>query len=148
VLVHTTIEAETWDRAIVQLMTRRRVALIPTLKLFQFEAKRDGESASEVERWSAITREQLRVFSAAWRGGAVRNRRGLYDRVRSDRGVCTYGASGNDMAPDSGFTDDSPGPNGLETCALKQSFNQAGTRIWSCLPGILHRMYGILRVWI
>lgn len=62
VLVHTTVQAETWDTATVRLMRRRRMALIPTLKLFRFEAKRDGESASEVERWTAITRQQLRIF--------------------------------------------------------------------------------------
>jgi imidazolonepropionase-like amidohydrolase len=62
VLVHTTVQEETWDEALVRRMVRKRMALIPTLKLFKYEAKGDGEPPSGIERWAAVTREQLRRF--------------------------------------------------------------------------------------
>lgn len=69
VLAHATVQAEVWEDALVQRMRRKRMALIPTLKLFRFEAARDRESPAEIERWAAITREQLRAF--VQRGGEV-----------------------------------------------------------------------------
>jgi imidazolonepropionase-like amidohydrolase len=62
ILVHTTVQAEVWDEVLIARMLAKRMALIPTLKLFTYEARQDGEPPAEVERWAALTREQLRAF--------------------------------------------------------------------------------------
>ena len=67
VLVHTAPQAGPWDEEILSAMQRANVALIPTLKLWRHELRRDR--LSELEHFAGLGVEQLRRWVAA--GGEV-----------------------------------------------------------------------------
>jgi imidazolonepropionase-like amidohydrolase len=66
VLVHTAIETGPWERRLVLRIVEAKMALIPTLQMFAWEAARGGDS---VEQWIEMTTAQLQAFSQA--GGEV-----------------------------------------------------------------------------
>ena len=67
VIVHTTPQSGPWDETILTAMKERRIALIPTLKLWRYELRHDRISA--LERFVETGIGQLRVWVAS--GGAV-----------------------------------------------------------------------------
>ena len=67
VVVHTTPEAGTWDGAVLTAMKERRVALIPTLKLWHYELRHDREPRRQ--RFARNGIDQLRAWVES--GGMV-----------------------------------------------------------------------------
>ncbi|HTS62974.1 MAG TPA: amidohydrolase family protein [Candidatus Acidoferrales bacterium] len=69
ILAHTAPDSPPWTPAFAARLTQARMALIPTLTLFDWEARRGGESDAAREGWLAKMEAELRVFSQA--GGDV-----------------------------------------------------------------------------
>lgn len=69
VLMHTTPISGPWSEALVAALIRARMALVPTLKLWDWELARAGRDAAERASFQAAGIEQLRVFAKA--GGRV-----------------------------------------------------------------------------
>lgn len=69
ILAHTAAMSGDWDQALVSRLKAAHMALIPTLTLFDVEAKKAKVSQAEDEMWIAQVVQQLKVFSAA--GGQV-----------------------------------------------------------------------------
>jgi imidazolonepropionase-like amidohydrolase len=69
VLAHTAPDSPPWTPAFVSRLVNARMALIPTLTLFDFEARKGGESDEGREQWIAKMVGELRAFSAG--GGQV-----------------------------------------------------------------------------
>jgi imidazolonepropionase-like amidohydrolase len=69
ILAHTAPDSPPWTPQFVARMTHAHMALIPTLTLFDFEARKLGASDSEREQWIAKMVEELRAFSQG--GGEV-----------------------------------------------------------------------------
>jgi imidazolonepropionase-like amidohydrolase len=67
VIVHTTPQSGLWDETILAAMKERQIALIPTLKLWSYELRRDRISA--LERFVETGIGQLRAWHAS--GGRV-----------------------------------------------------------------------------
>jgi imidazolonepropionase-like amidohydrolase len=67
VVVHTAPESGPWDAELVETMVADDIAVIPTLKLWRYETRRDR--ASRVEGFIRQGIEQLRSFAAG--GGTV-----------------------------------------------------------------------------
>lgn len=63
VLVHTAPQAGPWDETILKTMKESGVALIPTLKLWNYELRHDRKSSRE--RFAAMGVAQLRAWVAA-----------------------------------------------------------------------------------
>jgi imidazolonepropionase-like amidohydrolase len=63
------LDRRPWDRALPAMMTERRMALIPTLKLFPYELRKLGLPPAIVEIVLGIGQAQLRAFADA--GGQV-----------------------------------------------------------------------------
>jgi imidazolonepropionase-like amidohydrolase len=66
ILAHTAPMAGPWNAALIQQLRDRHMALIPTLTLFEVEAKKFGESAEDEAKDMAAARQQLGAF---WRAG-------------------------------------------------------------------------------
>ena len=69
VLAHTTPDSPEWTPSFVSRLRAARIALIPTLTLFDFEARTGGESDQARERWLDKMVGELRTFQAG--GGEV-----------------------------------------------------------------------------
>ena len=72
VLVHTfpsELDGRPWDRELPRMMLERKMALVPTLKLFPLELRKAGLPASVVEIVLGNARDQLRAFAEG--GGQV-----------------------------------------------------------------------------
>lgn len=70
IIVHTTLgEPKPWGADIVQSMVRKRVAVIPTLKLWSYELAKEEVPPDVTDKLVAATLEELRAFRAA--GGEV-----------------------------------------------------------------------------
>jgi imidazolonepropionase-like amidohydrolase len=69
VLAHTAPDSPPWTPEFVERLRRAHMALIPTLTLFDFEARKGGESDAEREQWITKMVEELRAFSQS--GGQV-----------------------------------------------------------------------------
>jgi imidazolonepropionase-like amidohydrolase len=69
VLAHTAPDSPPWTPAFVSRLVNARMALIPTLTLFDFEARKGGESDEGRAQWIAKMVDELRAFSAG--GGQV-----------------------------------------------------------------------------
>jgi imidazolonepropionase-like amidohydrolase len=70
VLAHTTPgERATWDDALVARLVTSRVSVIPTLKLWDYELRKDQVPLEGIQTFMASAQQELRVFSAA--GGQV-----------------------------------------------------------------------------
>jgi imidazolonepropionase-like amidohydrolase len=69
ILAHTAPDSPPWTPAFVSRLVNARMALIPTLTLFDFEARKGGESDEGREQWIAKMVDELRAFSAG--GGQV-----------------------------------------------------------------------------
>ena len=67
VLAHT--NSEGWDEALIGRLIEKRMALVPTLKLWTFEAARQGASPTDTEALVAGGVSQLAAFAKA--GGQV-----------------------------------------------------------------------------
>src|SRR5277367_6654186 len=67
VLVHTTPQSGPWDQTVLAAMTEKRVALIPTLKLWVYELRHDRASARD--RFVNTAVGQLRAWNAS--GGLI-----------------------------------------------------------------------------
>ena len=67
ILVHTTPQSGPWDETVLAAMKEKRVALIPTLKLWKYELRHDRTSFRE--RFVATGVGQLRSWLAT--GGAI-----------------------------------------------------------------------------
>lgn len=69
ILAHTAPDSPPWTPGFAGRLTKAHMALIPTLTLFDFEARRGGASDRERERWIDKMAGDLRVFAQA--GGEV-----------------------------------------------------------------------------
>ncbi|HEX4565727.1 MAG TPA: amidohydrolase family protein, partial [Vicinamibacterales bacterium] len=69
ILAHTVPQSPAWDQAYVQRLRRANLALIPTLTLFDVEARKDGASDTERDAWIARMVDELRAYSKA--GGDI-----------------------------------------------------------------------------
>lgn len=69
VLAHTVPQSPPWDQAYVQRLKRAHLALIPTLTLFDAEARKGGASDRERNAWIAQMVAELRAYSRA--GGTI-----------------------------------------------------------------------------
>jgi imidazolonepropionase-like amidohydrolase/predicted alpha/beta superfamily hydrolase len=69
VLAHTIPQSPPWTPEFVARLKRANVALIPTLGLFDFEARKEPGSDEEREAWVSKMVEELRAYSAA--GGDI-----------------------------------------------------------------------------
>jgi len=69
ILAHTVPQSPAWDQAYVQRLRRANLALIPTLTLFDVEARKDGTSDRERDAWIARMVDELRAYSKA--GGDI-----------------------------------------------------------------------------
>jgi imidazolonepropionase-like amidohydrolase len=69
ILAHTAPDSPPWTPAFVSRLVNARMALIPTLTLFDFEARKGGESDEGREQWMAKMVDELRAFSTG--GGQV-----------------------------------------------------------------------------
>jgi imidazolonepropionase-like amidohydrolase len=69
VLVHTVPQSPPWTRDFVSRLKRAKMALIPTLTLFDFEARKENGSDQERSAWIATMVAQLRAYSQA--GGDI-----------------------------------------------------------------------------
>jgi len=67
VVVHTTPQSGPWDQTVLSAMTQKRVALIPTLKLWRYELRHDR--SSDREQFVNTGVGQLRAWLAT--GGAI-----------------------------------------------------------------------------
>jgi len=72
VLVHTfpsELDRRPWDRELPRMMIERKMALVPTLKLFPMELRKAGLPANVIEAVLGNARDQLRAFAEG--GGQV-----------------------------------------------------------------------------
>ena len=69
VVVHTVPQMSPWTPELVARMKQARIALIPTLALFDFEARKAKLPPAATQAWLDLMIGQLRVFSAE--GGEV-----------------------------------------------------------------------------
>lgn len=69
VLAHTTPDGGAWLTDMAARLKAHRMALIPTLTLWNVELKKSGASPAESEQFEQIAQEQLRSFSAV--GGQI-----------------------------------------------------------------------------
>jgi imidazolonepropionase-like amidohydrolase len=69
ILAHTAPDSPPWTPAFVSRLVNARMALVPTLTLFDFEARKGGESEKDREQWIARMVDELRAFSTG--GGQV-----------------------------------------------------------------------------
>jgi imidazolonepropionase-like amidohydrolase len=69
ILAHTAPESPPWTPEFAARLKRARMALIPTLTLFDFEARKGGVSDRGREEWMEKMTGELRAFSQA--GGEV-----------------------------------------------------------------------------
>ncbi len=69
ILAHTVPDSPPWTPEFVARLKSAHMALIPTLTLFDFEARKDADSDSDRDAWIAKMVAELRAFSQA--GGEV-----------------------------------------------------------------------------
>jgi len=69
VLAHTAPDGGPWSPELIQRMRARRMAVVPTLSLWQVEMERGGVPKEGADRFIATGADQLRAFVAA--GGEV-----------------------------------------------------------------------------
>jgi imidazolonepropionase-like amidohydrolase len=69
ILAHTAPDSPPWTPAFVARLVGAKMALIPTLTLFDFEARKGGDSDQDREAWLAKMVGELRAFSSG--GGQV-----------------------------------------------------------------------------
>jgi imidazolonepropionase-like amidohydrolase len=70
VLAHVTSQlGEDWSPGLIARMRAQKMALIPTLMLFEVEAKKGGYSAEDAKKFADIAATRLRAFNAA--GGEI-----------------------------------------------------------------------------
>lgn len=69
VLAHTVPQSPPWTRDFVGRLKNASTALIPTLTLFDFEARKGNESDEERQAWIAQMVDELRAYSQA--GGDI-----------------------------------------------------------------------------
>lgn len=63
-MLHTAPESGAWDEALLAEMKRRKVALIPTLKLWKHVGENLGRPAESVARFQDAGIAQLRAYAA------------------------------------------------------------------------------------
>jgi imidazolonepropionase-like amidohydrolase len=69
VLAHTVPQSPPWTRDFISRLERANLSLIPTLTLFDFEARKGNDSDQERQAWVAQMVDELRAYSQA--GGDV-----------------------------------------------------------------------------
>jgi imidazolonepropionase-like amidohydrolase len=69
VLAHTVPQSPPWNIDFVSRLKKANMALIPTLTLFDFEARKENDSDQEREAWIAKMIAELRAYSEA--GGDI-----------------------------------------------------------------------------
>ncbi|MGH7387880.1 MAG: amidohydrolase family protein [Candidatus Rokuibacteriota bacterium] len=58
-----------WDRSLLPRMKQAGMALIPTMKLWEYELRRAGRDRATIERWIQVAQDQVRSFAAL--GGPI-----------------------------------------------------------------------------
>jgi len=58
-----------WDRSLLPRMKQAGMALIPTMKLWEYELRRAGRDRGTTERWIQVAQDQVRAFVAL--GGQI-----------------------------------------------------------------------------
>jgi imidazolonepropionase-like amidohydrolase len=69
VLAHTTSVAGTWSKAMIAQMKRQKMSLIPTLKLWKFEAAKTGASPEDQLKFQSRAAQNLTAYAEA--GGQI-----------------------------------------------------------------------------
>jgi imidazolonepropionase-like amidohydrolase len=69
VLAHTTSVAGTWSKAMIEQMKRQKMSLIPTLKLWKFEAAKTGASPEDQLKFQSRAAQNLTAYAEA--GGQI-----------------------------------------------------------------------------
>lgn len=69
VLAHTTSIAADWDSSLIAEMKQHKIALVPTLKLWQYEASRSNADAETARKFVNASIEKLAAYSKA--GGQI-----------------------------------------------------------------------------
>ncbi len=64
ILAHTVPDSPEWTEQFVDRLTKAHMALIPTLTLYDFEARKGGDSDEEREQWIRRMTGELRAFVA------------------------------------------------------------------------------------
>jgi imidazolonepropionase-like amidohydrolase len=65
VLAHTVPDSPPWDDAFVERLKRARIALVPTLTLFDFEARKGNDADRERAIWVGRMVDQLKAYARA-----------------------------------------------------------------------------------
>jgi imidazolonepropionase-like amidohydrolase len=58
-----------WDRSLIPRMRQAGMALIPTMKLWEYELRRAGRDRAVIDRWIQVAQDQVRSFVAL--GGPI-----------------------------------------------------------------------------
>jgi len=58
-----------WDRSLISRMRETGMALVPTIKLWEYELRRAGRDRASIERWIHVAQDQVRSFAAL--GGPI-----------------------------------------------------------------------------
>lgn len=71
ILAHTfpSDRGGSWDRSLLPRMKQSGMALIPTMKLWEYELRRSGRDRVTIERWIQVAQDQVRSFVAL--GGQI-----------------------------------------------------------------------------
>ena len=95
-----------WDQSLVPRMSDRRMAMVPTLKLWPHEIKKARVDPAIADRLVATGETQVRrLVDSGW-ADPVRHRRGIHDRLRSDRRVRVDASRWAHVLADPGHADD------------------------------------------
>ena len=110
VLAHVTSqEGEDWSPELVARMRAQKMAVIPTLTLFDVEAKKGGIFGGGGTEVCGYRGEQAARVQRGWRRDTFRNGCGVYLPVRYGGGVHADAAGGDELRADSGGADDESG---------------------------------------
>jgi hypothetical protein len=86
ILAHTVPESPPWTPEFVARLNGAHMALIPTLTLFDFEARKAGIKEDDREGWLTKMAGELRAFSQG-EGEVLRHRRRLHRPLRHRHGI-------------------------------------------------------------
>lgn len=103
VLAHTVPQSPPRTPEFVSQLRNANVALIPTLTLFDFEARKGNSSDQEREAWIANMVAELRAYSESGRWHSIWHRYWLHRPLRYRLGIHAYVAGRNELSANSSF---------------------------------------------
>jgi hypothetical protein len=105
VLAHTVPQSPPWTPEFVSRLRRANIALIPTLTLFDFEARKDNGSDEEREAWIARMVAELGAYPRAGGDILFGTDVGYIDHYDNCPGIHAYVAGRNDLSANSRIPD-------------------------------------------